>query len=120
MRVTIETVALVLAAFAAAPSDGFVFNKNRAVLTSSRHDDAFLPQRSARPSSGGSNTQLNMMFDQLSSALTDVAKNFGGKQRMTENSIQPALKSVRRALLDADVNVDVATALIEGVKRRSL
>ena len=40
--------------------------------------------------------------------------------RMTENSIQPALKSVRRALLDADVNLDVATALIDGVKRRSL
>jgi len=39
---------------------------------------------------------------------------------MTENSIQPALKSVRRALLDADVNLDVATALIDGVKRRSL
>lgn len=65
-------------------------------------------------------TRLDMMFDQLSSALTEVAQNFGGKQRMTENSIQPALKSVRRALLDADVNLDVATALLEGVKRRSL
>jgi len=61
-----------------------------------------------------------MMFDQLSSALTEVAQNFGGKQRMTENSIEPALKSVRRALLDADVNLDVASALLEGVKRRSL
>ena len=39
---------------------------------------------------------------------------------MTETSIQPALKSVRRALLDADVNLDVATALIDGVRRRSL
>lgn len=39
---------------------------------------------------------------------------------MTENSIAPALKSVRRALLDADVNLDVATTLIDGVKRRSL
>jgi len=61
-----------------------------------------------------------MMFDQLSEALTDVAKNFGGKKRMTENSIQPALKSVRRALLDADVNLDVASALIDGVRSRSL
>jgi signal recognition particle subunit SRP54 len=39
---------------------------------------------------------------------------------MTENSIAPALKSVRRALLDADVNLDVAATLIDGVKRRSL
>jgi signal recognition particle subunit SRP54 len=32
----------------------------------------------------------------------------------------PALRSVRRALLDADVNVNVADTLIEGVKTRSL
>lgn len=122
MRIaTIESLSLVLAAFAVTPSDCFVFHKNRAILTSKlsrRHDDALL--RHSQTISTGSNTQLNMMFDQLSSALTEVAKNFGGKQRMTENSIQPALKSVRRALLDADVNLDVATALIDGVKRRSL
>jgi signal recognition particle subunit SRP54 len=39
---------------------------------------------------------------------------------MTENSIKPALREVRRALLDADVNIDVADALIDGVKKRSL
>mmetsp|Transcript_12402 Transcript_12402/g.29528 ORF Transcript_12402/g.29528 Transcript_12402/m.29528 type:complete len:574 (+) Transcript_12402:81-1802(+) len=65
-------------------------------------------------------TQLNMMFDQLSNALTEVVKNLGPKQRITETSIQPALRQVRRALLDADVNIDVADALIEGVKKRSL
>lgn len=40
--------------------------------------------------------------------------------RITEESIKPALRQVRRALLDADVNLDVADALIEGVKKRSL
>lgn len=40
--------------------------------------------------------------------------------RITEASIKPALRQVRRALLDADVNIDVADALIEGVKKRSL
>lgn len=60
------------------------------------------------------------MFDQLSSALTEITSAFSGKQRITENSIAPALTSVRRALLDADVNIDVATTLIEGVKKRSL
>ena len=39
---------------------------------------------------------------------------------MTEKSIQKALKDVRRALLDADVNLDVADTLIEGVKKRSI
>jgi len=66
-----------------------------------------------------SSTQLNMMFDQLSSAITSVVQDFG-KQRITEESIKPALRSVRRALLDADVNIDVADALIDGVKKRSL
>lgn len=61
-----------------------------------------------------------MMFDQLTNALTEVAKNFGPKKRITESSIQPALREVRRALLDADVNIDVADALIDGVKKRSL
>lgn len=40
--------------------------------------------------------------------------------RITEESIKPALREVRRALLDADVNIGVADTLIEGVKKRSL
>lgn len=64
--------------------------------------------------------QLSMMFDQLSAALSEVAKNFGPKTRMTEANVKPALREVRRALLDADVNIDVADALIDGVKKRSL
>ena len=40
--------------------------------------------------------------------------------RMTEKSIANALKDVRRALLDADVNLGVADTLIEGVKNRSV
>mmetsp|Transcript_23042 Transcript_23042/g.54398 ORF Transcript_23042/g.54398 Transcript_23042/m.54398 type:complete len:579 (+) Transcript_23042:134-1870(+) len=63
--------------------------------------------------------QLNMMFDQLSNAISTVVQDFG-KQRITEESIKPALRSVRRALLDADVNIEVADALIDGVKKRSL
>mmetsp|Transcript_14387 Transcript_14387/g.33484 ORF Transcript_14387/g.33484 Transcript_14387/m.33484 type:complete len:573 (+) Transcript_14387:145-1863(+) len=69
--------------------------------------------------SQNSNSQLSMMFDQLSNAISTVVKDFG-KQRITEESIKPALRSVRRALLDADVNIDVADALIDGVKKRSL
>ena len=60
------------------------------------------------------------MFDQLTSAISDIAQGLGGKQRMTEKSIKPALRQVRRALLDADVNVEVADTLIEGVRKRSL
>jgi signal recognition particle subunit SRP54 len=60
------------------------------------------------------------MFDQLTSAISRIVEDFGPKQRMTEKSIQPALREVRRALLDADVNLEVADTLIDGVKKRSL
>jgi len=108
-------------AFSAGPSSpasSFVVYKNGLAMSTSSYSRMSHVSVDARRCR--SNSQLNMMFDQLSSALTEVAQNFGGKQRMTENSIQPALKSVRRALLDADVNLDVATTLIDGVKRRSL
>lgn len=77
-------------------------------------------QLSHRRTDARSSVKLNMMFDQLTSALTEVTKNFGPKKRITEQSIKPALREVRRALLDADVNIDVADALIDGVKKRSL
>lgn len=78
------------------------------------------PTTASSRASSSSNSALHMMFDQLTSAINDVAQKLGPKQRMTENAIKPALKQVRRALLDADVNIDVADALIEGVRKRSL
>lgn len=68
----------------------------------------------------GQRSQMKMMFDQLSSAITDVANNLSGRNKMTEKSIKSALRDVRRALLDADVNIAVADTLIEGVKTRSI
>ena len=65
-------------------------------------------------------TQLSMMFDQLTSAISSVVSDTFQRQRMTENNLQPALQQVRRALLDADVNLQVADTLIAGVKERSL
>mmetsp|Transcript_19131 Transcript_19131/g.28865 ORF Transcript_19131/g.28865 Transcript_19131/m.28865 type:complete len:573 (-) Transcript_19131:1438-3156(-) len=67
-----------------------------------------------------SGPELNMMFDQLSAAISAATSKFGPKVRMTEKSIKPALRDVRRALLDADVNIQVADALIDGVRERSL
>jgi len=63
---------------------------------------------------------MNMMFENLASAIGEVTKNFSGRNKMTEKGIASALKQVRRALLDADVNVNVADTLIEGVKKRSI
>lgn len=76
-------------------------------------------QHVARPARHSASS-LNMMFDQLSTAITAVTEKFGPKKRMTAESIKPALRDVRRALLDADVNIKVADTLIDGVKERSL
>jgi signal recognition particle subunit SRP54 len=74
----------------------------------------------SRTSSSSSSSQLNMMFDKLTEAISDVAKKLGPKQRMTEEAMKPALREVRRALLDADVNVEVADTLIDGVRKRTI
>jgi len=116
-----QTVAWFVAT--AALSDAFVPVTRRS--PSSLQGSTFTRQFAPVSPSGSSNvakspSSLNMMFDQLSNAISDVTKNLGPKKRMTEDSIKPALRDVRRALLDADVNIDVADALIEGVKTRSL
>ncbi|GKY95129.1 hypothetical protein MPSEU_000476800 [Mayamaea pseudoterrestris] len=64
----------------------------------------------------------NMMFDQLTNAMSKIATTLsgGGKKTMTEQSIKSALRETRRALLDADVNIEVADTLIAGVQARAL
>lgn len=114
-----------LTAWGFAPTSSFTtfsqMNKNNVVF---HHDGSRLSREQLKynthRSSSSKNTDMRMMFDQLANAISDVAKNIGGRSRMTEKSIQKALKDVRRALLDADVNLEVADTLIEGVKKRSI
>ena len=47
------------------------------------------------------------MFDSLSEKLNRVFKKLKGRGRLTEANVQDALKEVRLALLDADVNYKV-------------
>eukprot|EP00522_Entomoneis_paludosa_P011624 CAMPEP_0172456180 /NCGR_PEP_ID=MMETSP1065-20121228/14250_1 /TAXON_ID=265537 /ORGANISM="Amphiprora paludosa, Strain CCMP125" /LENGTH=588 /DNA_ID=CAMNT_0013208889 /DNA_START=198 /DNA_END=1964 /DNA_ORIENTATION=+ len=91
-------------------------------FVSSNPAQQLLPQHCrSQSSSSSSSVGLSMMFDQLSQAIGDsISKTLARKKKMTEQSIKPALRDVRRALLDADVNVDVADTLIEGVRKRSL
>jgi len=58
------------------------------------------------------------LFDQLTDAITQVTDSLQGKQRLNEKNTKTALKQVRRALLDADVNMGVADALIASVADR--
>jgi signal recognition particle subunit SRP54 len=60
------------------------------------------------------------MFDTLSSKLQGAFKNLRGLGKISEENVAEALREVRMALLEADVNFKVARDFIERVKAKSL
>ncbi len=60
------------------------------------------------------------MFDALSNKLQEAFKNLRGLGKISEANVGDALREVRMALLEADVNFKVARDFIERVKEKSL
>src|SRR5881409_2279716 len=60
------------------------------------------------------------MFDSLSTRLQTVFDRLGGRGRLTEENIQEALREVRVALLEADVNFKVVREFIDRVKTKAV
>jgi len=60
------------------------------------------------------------MFDALSTKLQRVFKDLRGLGKISEENVSAALRDVRLALLDADVNFKVARDFIERVKTKAL
>ncbi|HSR88211.1 MAG TPA: signal recognition particle protein [Pontiella sp.] len=60
------------------------------------------------------------MFENLSSALQKTFKNLRGYGRLTEKNVKDALREVRLALLEADVNFKVARDFIRNVQEACL
>src|SRR5690348_7716902 len=60
------------------------------------------------------------MFDSLSSKLQNAFRNLRGLGRISEANVGDALREVRQALLEADVNFKVARDFIERVKTKSI
>ena len=60
------------------------------------------------------------MFDSLSSKLQGAFKNLRGLGKISEDNISQALREVRMALLEADVNFKVAKEFLARVKEKSL
>ena len=58
-----------------------------------------------------------MAFDSLSEKLQNVFKNLRKKGRLTEEDVKTALKEVKMALLEADVNFKVVKKFIKAVHR---
>ncbi len=60
------------------------------------------------------------MFDSLSGKLQQAFKNLRGLGKISEDNIAEALREVRLALLEADVNFKVAKDFIETVKQKAI
>src|SRR2546421_4670826 len=60
------------------------------------------------------------MLDSLSTRLQSIFDRLGGRGRLTEENIQEALREVRVALLEADVNFKVVRAFIDRVREKAV
>jgi signal recognition particle subunit SRP54 len=60
------------------------------------------------------------MFESLSTRLQDVFKTLRGETRLTPDTIEAALREIRLALLEADVNFKVVKAFIDRVRDRAM
>ncbi|MBW2128839.1 MAG: signal recognition particle protein [Deltaproteobacteria bacterium] len=60
------------------------------------------------------------MFESLSEKLNKTFKQLRGHGRLTEKNIQDALKEVRLALLEADVNYKVVKKFVEDIRHKAL
>ena len=60
------------------------------------------------------------MFENLTDKLQRVFKNLRGEGKLTEENVQDALKQIRMALLEADVNFKVVKELIANIREKAL
>ena len=63
---------------------------------------------------------LGGMFDNLTDKLTGVFAKLGNKGRITEEDVDAALREVRLALLEADVNFKVAREFVAAIKEKAI
>lgn len=61
-----------------------------------------------------------MAFDSLSEKIQNVFKNLRSKGRLTEDDVKAALKEVKLALLEADVNFKVVKNFIKAVQEQAV
>ena len=61
-----------------------------------------------------------MAFESLSEKLQNVFKNLRGRGRLSENDVKAAMKEVKLALLEADVNFKVVKQFIKAVEERAI
>ena len=60
------------------------------------------------------------MFEYMGDRLSNAIKNIKGMGRITEDNISEAMREIRTALLEADVNYEVVKEFIRNVKEKAL
>ncbi|MGE3182464.1 MAG: signal recognition particle protein, partial [Phycisphaerae bacterium] len=60
------------------------------------------------------------MFENLSNKLTTVIRNMRGRGKISEANVREAMREVRTALLEADVNVEVARKFVDDVTQKAI
>ena len=61
-----------------------------------------------------------MAFESLTDKLQNVFRNLRGKGRLTESDVKAAMKEVKMALLEADVNFRVVKQFVKSVEERAI
>ena len=60
------------------------------------------------------------MFENLSDKLHDVFKKLRGETRLSEQNIADAMREIRLALIDADVNIETATEFVNAAREKCI
>ncbi|MBI4719054.1 MAG: signal recognition particle protein [Planctomycetes bacterium] len=60
------------------------------------------------------------MFDALTQRLSEVFRGLRGRGRITEENVGEVMREIRTALLEADVNLEVARAFCEDVQQKAI
>lgn len=60
------------------------------------------------------------MFEDLTGKFQDLYKKIRGEARLSENNVEDAVKEIRRALLDADVNYKVVKRFVDDVQAKAM
>ncbi len=60
------------------------------------------------------------MFEYMGDRLSNAIKNIKGMGRITEENISDAMREIRMALLEADVNYEVVKEFTKNVKEKAL
>lgn len=67
----------------------------------------------------GDRTREQQLFEKISERFSQTFRNLTGRGVITESNVRDALREIRRALLEADVNFRVARDFVSGVEEKA-